>query len=60
MCRLYSLVGDIRELELRFDFDDGGLEYRQRFSVAPTQAVQAVTNDGGRQAVYMRCVLIPS
>ena len=66
MCGRYSLIGDIRELELRFDFAAQGLEHPARYNVAPTQSVLAVIDGGdggdgeGRRAALMRWGLIPS
>ena len=63
MCGRYSLIGDMRELALRFDFDAGALDHPPRYNVAPTQDVLAViqgADRGGRSAALMRWGLIPS
>ena len=62
MCGRYSLVADISELALRFDFEGGGEPLPPRFNIAPTQEVLAVTRDadGSRNAARaMRWGLIP-
>ncbi len=62
MCGRYSLVADISELALRFDFEGGGETRPPRFNIAPTQEVLAVTRDSGdsrNAARAMRWGLIP-
>ena len=61
MCGRYSLVADMSELALRFDFE-GGETRPPRFNIAPTQEVLAVTRDSGdsrNAARAMRWGLIP-
>ncbi len=62
MCGRYSLVADMSELALRFDFEGGGETRPPRFNIAPTQEVLAVTRDAGdsrNAARAMRWGLIP-
>ena len=62
MCGRYSLVADMSELALRFDFEGGGEARLPRFNIAPTQEVLAVTRDSGdsrNAARAMRWGLIP-
>ena len=62
MCGRYSLVADISELALRFDFEGGGEPLQPRFNIAPTQEVLAVTRDADdsrNTARAMRWGLIP-
>ena len=59
MCGRYVLESDLDFLQAQFAFDHHGLEYRPRYNIAPTQQVLTVTNDGQRQAEYMRWGLIP-
>ena len=62
MCGRYSLVADISELALRFDFEGGGEPRSPQFNIAPTQEVLAVTRDAGDSrnvARAMRWGLIP-
>ena len=62
MCGRYSLVADMSELALRFDFEGGGETRPPRFNIAPTQEVLAVTRDSGdsrNAARAMRWGLIP-
>ena len=60
MCGRYSLIGNIGELQDRFDFDGEGLEYAPRFNIAPTQEVLTVVGGEPRRVGYMRWGLIPS
>ena len=62
MCGRYSLVADISELALRFDFDGGEEPLPPRFNIAPTQEVLAVTRDADdsrNTARAMRWGLVP-
>ena len=62
MCGRYSLVADMSELALRFDFEGGGETRPPRFNIAPTQEVLAVTRDASDSrngARAMRWGLIP-
>ena len=60
MCGRYSLIAEIGELALRFEFDASGLEQPPRYNVAPTQPVLAVRSGEPRRASYMRWGLVPS
>lgn len=62
MCGRYSLVADVSELALRFDFEGDGEPRPPRFNIAPTQEVLAVTrsaDDARNVARPMRWGLIP-
>ncbi len=54
MCGRYSLISDITQLALRFEFEAGGLEQPPRYNIAPTQMVLTVGNGKPRHASYMR------
>ena len=60
MCGRYTLIMEIEELALRFEFDPSGLVQPPRYNIAPTQPVLAVRSGRPRQASYMRWGLIPS
>ena len=60
MCGRYSLIAEIGELAVRFEFDAYGLAQAARYNIAPTQMVLAVRSGDPRQASYMRWGLIPS
>ncbi|MDE2836112.1 MAG: SOS response-associated peptidase [Chloroflexota bacterium] len=60
MCGRYSLIADIGQLALRFEFDAYGLAQPPRYNIAPTQPVLTVRSGGPRRASYMRWGLIPS
>ena len=68
MCGRYSLIAELSQLALRFDFAPGELVLAPRYNVAPTQATLTVVRgagDGGdtssaNQARLMRWGLIPS
>ena len=60
MCRRFSLIAEIGELQGRFGFDGDGLTHVLRYNVAPTHPVLAVFNGEGRQAAYSRWGRIPS
>ncbi len=59
MCGRYSLKADISQLALRFEFAADDVRHEPAYNIAPTQQVLTVTNDGERQAQYMRWGLIP-
>ena len=59
MCGRYSLIAEIGQLALRFEFDAYGLAQPPRYNIAPTQPVLAVRSGEPRQALYMRWGLIP-
>ena len=60
MCGRYSLIAEIGELAVRFEFDAHGLTQAVRYNIAPSQMVLAVRSGEGRHASYMRWGLIPS
>ena len=62
MCGRYSLIAEIGELAVRFEFDAHGLAQATWYNIAiaPTQMVLAVRSGDPRQASYMRWGLIPS
>lgn len=60
MCGRYSLIADIGDLALRFEFEDYGFAQPPRYNIAPTQPVLAVRGGGFRLASYMRWGLVPS
>ena len=60
MCGRYSLTPDLDQLQLRFRFKAGDMDYRPRYNVAPTQEVLTVTSDGiENRAQFMKWGLIP-
>lgn len=61
MCGRYSLISDLSELQLRFDFENPLTDYALRYNIAPTQFVLTVRPEDGRNvAENMRWGLIPS
>ena len=60
MCGRYSLIAEITQLALRFEFEAGGLAQPPRYNVAPTQMVLTVGSGDPRHASYMRWGLVPS
>ena len=42
MCGRYTLAAELDELRDRFSFDEGPIEYRPRYNIAPTQEVLTV------------------
>lgn len=60
MCGRYSLIAEIGQLALRFEFDASGLGEPPRYNVAPTQPVLTVGGGESRRASYMRWGLVPS
>ena len=59
MCGRYSLIAEIGELALRFEFEAYGLMQPPRYNIAPTQMVLAVRSGEPRLVSYMRWGLIP-
>jgi len=59
MCGRYTLTVGLNTLQIRFNFEASGLQYRPRYNTAPTQEVMTVTKNGERSAQYMRWGLIP-
>ncbi|MCY4449682.1 MAG: SOS response-associated peptidase [Chloroflexi bacterium] len=60
MCGRYSLIADITQLAMRFEFEAARLEQPPRYNIAPTQPVLSVRGGGPRYASYMRWGLVPS
>ncbi len=61
MCGRFSLISDLSELQLRFDFENPLTDYAPRFNISPTQDVLTVRwEDGYNIGEYMRWGLIPS
>ncbi|MYD35423.1 MAG: SOS response-associated peptidase [Dehalococcoidia bacterium] len=61
MCGRFSLISDLSELQLRFDFENPLTDYVPRFNISPTQDVLTVRwEDGHNVGEYMRWGLIPS
>ena len=60
MCGRYSLIADIGQLALRFEFDAGGLAQPPWYNIAPSQPVLTVGGGEPRAASYMRWGLVPS
>jgi putative SOS response-associated peptidase YedK len=59
MCGRFTLTSNLDDLQGRFGFLPGHLDFRPRYNVAPTQQVLAVVNDGQRRAELLRWGLIP-
>lgn len=59
MCGRFTLTSSLDDLQRRFGFLAGHLDYRPGYNVAPTQQVLAVVNDGQRRAELLRWGLIP-
>ena len=59
MCGRFSLIADLGELALRFEFDGNLLELEPNYNVAPTQNVLTVASDDNRRGEFMRWGLIP-
>ena len=60
MCGRYSLIAEIGELAVRFEFDAHGLAQVARYNIAPTQMVLTVRSGDPRRASYLRWGLVPS
>ena len=60
MCGRFSLIAEVGEIAVRFEFVAHGLAQVARYNIAPTQPVLAVRSGEPRQASYMRWGLIPS
>ena len=59
MCGRYSLMADLDDLALRFQFLRGDFDYDPCYNIAPTKNVLTVKNVGGRKAGLMKWGLIP-
>ena len=60
MCGRITLTADPEIIQMAFALDSIPGDYRPRYNIAPTQPVLALTNEGGREAQYLRWGLIPS
>ena len=60
MCGRFVFYSDPQFLREQYGFDEGPIEFRPQYNIAPTQQVVTVTNDGTRRAELMRWGLIPS
>ena len=54
VCGRFSIITDIQQLALQFQFNGSGFDSAPRYNMAPTQPVLTFTNRGGREAQYMR------
>ena len=59
MCGRYSLIADLDDLALRFQFFHGDFDYDPCYNIAPTKSVPTVTDVDGREARLMKWGLIP-
>ena len=59
MCGRYSLITDLGELALQFEFDRDLLKFEPAYNVAPTQNVLTVLGGETRRGGFMRWGLIP-
>ena len=59
MCGRYSLITDLGELALQFEFDGDLLKFEPAYNVAPTQSVLTVVGGETRRGGFMRWGLIP-
>ncbi len=59
MCGRYSLITDLGELALQFEFDGDLLKFEPAYNVAPTQSVLTVLGGETRRGGFMRWGLIP-
>lgn len=59
MCGRFVFYTDPQFLREQYGFDDGPIEFRPRYNIAPTQQVVTITNDGTRRAENMRWGLVP-
>ena len=60
MCGRYSLIADIAQLAMRFEFEAARLEQPPRYNIAPTQPVLTVRGGERGVASFMRWGLLPS
>ena len=59
MCGRFTLIADLWELALRFEFDGDGLKLESAYNVAPTQNVLTVVGGDTKRGAFMRWGLIP-
>ena len=59
MCGRFVFYSDPQFMREQYGFDEGRIEFRPRYNIAPTQQVVTVTNDGARRTELMRWGLVP-
>lgn len=59
MCGRFVFYSDPQFMREQYGFDEGPIEFRPRYNIAPTQQIVTVTNDGTRRAQLMRWGLVP-
>ena len=59
MCGRFVFYSDPQFMREQYGFDEGPIEFRPQYNIAPTQQVVTVTNDGTRRAELMRWGLVP-
>ena len=59
MCGRFVFYSDPQFMREQYGFDEGPIEFRPQYNIAPTQQVVTVTNDGTRKAELMRWGLVP-
>ena len=59
MCGRFVFYSDPQFMRERYGFDEGRIEFRPRYNIAPSQQVVTVTNDGARRTELMRWGLVP-
>lgn len=60
MCGRFTLIADPELIQTAFALDSVPQEITPRYNIAPSQPVLALTNEGTRDAQYLRWGLIPS
>ena len=59
MCGRFVFYSDPQFMREQYGFDEGRIEFRPRYNIAPTQQVVTITNDGTRRVELMRWGLVP-
>ena len=59
MCGRFVFYSDPQFMREQYGFDEGRIEFRPRYNIAPSQQVVTVTNDGARRTELMRWGLVP-
>lgn len=59
MCGRFVFYSDPQFMREQYGFDEGPIEFRPQYNIAPTQQVVTVTNNGTRRAELMRWGLVP-
>ena len=59
MCGRFVFYSDPQFMREQYGFDEGRIEFRPRYNIAPSQRVVTVTNDGARRTELMRWGLVP-